>query len=48
MVENTKRISDLSKAGSKIFTEKEKKSLFKSAIEIVMEAGKITNGYFKN
>ena len=47
MVENTKRISDLSKAGSKIFTEKEKKSLFKSAIEIVMEAGKITNGYFK-
>ena len=47
MVENTKRISDLSKAGSKIFTEKEKKSLFKSAIEIVMEAGKITNSYFK-
>ena len=31
----------------KIFTEQEKKSLFKSAKEIVKEAGKITNSYFK-
>ena len=47
MVENTKRIADLSKAESKIFTEQEKQSLFKDAIDIVLEAGKITNSYFK-
>ena len=33
--------------GSKIFTEREKKILFKDAIDIVLEAGKIANSYFK-
>jgi len=32
---------------SKIFTEQEKQSLFENAIDIVHEAGKITNSYFK-
>ena len=31
----------------KIFTEREKQSLFENAIDIVCEAGKITNRYFK-
>ena len=31
----------------KIFTEQEKQSLFENAIDIVYEAGKITNNYFK-
>ena len=31
----------------KIFTEQEKQSLFENAIDIVYEAGKITNSYFK-
>ena len=31
----------------KIFTEQEKQSLCENAIDIVYEAGKITNRYFK-
>ena len=31
----------------KIFTEEEKQRLFKHAIHIVYEAGKIANNYFK-
>lgn len=33
--------------GSKIFTEQEKQSLFKDAIDIVLEAGTIANSFFK-
>ena len=47
MIEITKQTADLSKVGSKIFTEQQKQSLFKDAIDIVLEAGKITNSYFK-
>ena len=35
------------KSGIKIFTEHEKQSLLKDARKIVVEAGKITNSYFK-
>ena len=38
---------DLSSAELKIFTEQEKQTLFENALDIVYEAGKITNGYFK-
>ena len=47
MIEITKQTADLSKVGSKIFTEQQKQSLFKDAIDIVLEAGEITNSYFK-
>ena len=47
MVQNTKQSADLSSVEFKIFTEQEKKSLFENAIEIVYEAGKIANSYFK-
>ena len=47
MVQNTKQSADLSSVEFKIFTEQEKKSLFENAIDIVYEAGKITNSYFK-
>ncbi len=47
MVENTKKTADLSRVELKIFTEQEKQSLFENAIDIVYEAGKITNSYFK-
>ena len=47
MVKITNKTVDLSKAESKIFTEQQKEALFKDAIDIVLEAGKITNGYFK-
>ncbi len=47
MVQNTKQSADLSSVEFKIFTEQEKQSLFENAIDIVYEAGKITNSYFK-
>ena len=47
MVQNTMQSADLSSVELKIFTEHEKQSLFKNAIDIVYEAGKITNSYFK-
>ena len=47
MVQNTKQSADLSSVELKIFTEQEKQSLFENAVDIVYEAGKITNNYFK-
>ena len=47
MVQNTMQSADLSSVEFKIFTEQEKQSLFENAIDIVYEAGKITNSYFK-
>ena len=47
MIEIIKQTADLSKVGSKIFTEQQKQALFKDAIDMVLEAGKITNSYFK-
>ncbi len=47
MVEVGNQISNSRTADFKIFTEQEKKSLIGNAIDIVCEAGKITNSYFK-
>ena len=47
MLENMNNTADLSSVEVKIFTEQEKQSLFENAIDMVFEAGKITNTYFK-
>ena len=47
MLEISKETAKWSKRGQKIYTEQEKQSLFKDAIDIVLEAGKIANSYFK-